>query len=87
MEGRTVRLSLSVPRAAGTESGRGMSRGGRGGGFGGGRGGGFGDRGSFGGARGADKGGKGGYSHHAPETNKIANSGAIVAFQGKRITF
>jgi len=82
MEGRTVRLSLSVPRAAGTESGRGMSRGGRGGDRGG--------RGGFGGGRGGDrggKGGKGGYSHHAPETNKIANAGVIVPFQGKRTIF
>lgn len=101
MEDRAVRLDLSAPRAPGGDrggrGGRGGDRGGRGGGFGGGRG--FGDRGGFGGGRGGDRGGfsrggdrggrGGGFGRGrgAPDANKIANTGGIVPFQGKRTTF
>merc|ERR1712160_68156 len=89
MEDRAVRLDLSAPRAPGGDrggrGGRGGDRGGRGGGFGGGRGG---DRGGF--SRGGDRGGRGGgfgRGRGAPDANKIANTGGIVPFQGKRTTF
>lgn len=66
VDGRTVRVDLSTPRAGGDRGGRGGGfGGGRGGGFGGGRGGGFGGGrgGGFGGGRGGgfgDRGGRGG---------------------------
>jgi len=74
IDGRAIRLDLSVSRRGGGGGGRGGGRGGfgggrggdrggRGGGFGGGRGGGYGgDRGGggYGGGRGGDRGGRGG---------------------------
>jgi len=98
LEGRGVRLDLSAPKQRGGFGDRGGRGGGRGGGFGGGRGGGFGgDRGgSFGGrgggfgGRGGDRGGRGGgfgRGRGAPDANKLANTGAIVPFQGTKMTF
>lgn len=95
LEGRGVRLDLSAPK----QRTSGFGGGGRGGGFGGGRGGGFGGGrgggggfgggrgGGFGGGRGGDRGGRGGRGRGAPDANKLANTGAIVPFQGKKMTF
>mmetsp|Transcript_13139 Transcript_13139/g.22209 ORF Transcript_13139/g.22209 Transcript_13139/m.22209 type:complete len:196 (-) Transcript_13139:407-994(-) len=91
LDGRGVRLDLSVPRQGGGRGGRGGDRGGRGfggrgGGFGG-RGGdrggrGFGGRGGGFGGRGGDRGrgGRGGFNPQAA----AANRGSIVRFEGKR---
>jgi nucleolin len=84
LDGRPVRLDLSVPKQGGG-GGRGGGFGGRGGdrgrGFGG-RGGGFGgrggDRGRGFGGRGGSRGGRGGFPGQA------ANRGSIVGFEGKR---
>jgi len=90
LDGRAVRLDLSVSRSGGS-GGRG-GRGGRGG-FGGDRGG----RGGFGG-RGGDRGGRGGFGgrggrggrgggNFPPREAISANKGNIVAFAGKKTTF
>jgi nucleolin len=95
LDGRGLRLDLSVPSANRDRGGRGGFGGGRGGGFGG-RGGsggyGGGDRGGYGGGRGGfgggrgggDRGGRGGSRGSFDPAARAANQGSIVAFQGSR---
>jgi nucleolin len=80
LDGRAVRLDISVPRQGGDRGGRGNFRGGDRGSFRGGDRGSFrgGDRGNFRG-RGGPRGGRG-----RNPMGAAANRGSIVAFEGKR---